>query len=82
MNHTFSAGEIGLIITIITHMIGTVWWASKMNTTMTFIKYEIENVRGELEKRDDQIRAIWDKIDVLQKDRRNAGREPGIPAGS
>ena len=67
MAHSFSVGEIALIISILVHASATIWWASKMNTTMTFIKLELERTRNELTKRDEQITAIWAKIDKLQQ---------------
>ena len=67
MAHSFSVGEIALIISILVHASATIWWASKMSTTMTFIKLELERTRNELLKRDEQITAIWAKIDKLQQ---------------
>lgn len=62
----FSTDQLTFLLAILTHAIATVWWASKTNTTITFIREELSRIRVELEKRDTQIAAIWNKIDRME----------------
>lgn len=61
-----TGGETAFIIAILTHAAATIWWASKTNTTMSFIRDELIKIRDELKERDSQISGIWRKIDLIQ----------------
>lgn len=39
---------LALIVTILLHAFASVWWASKMNTTMSFLNSSLENISKSL----------------------------------
>lgn len=57
---------IGLIGAIVIHAASTIWWASKINANVTFMRENLSQIRDELERRDVQIGAIWKRIDELR----------------
>lgn len=58
--------EQGVIVAILTHAAATIWWSSRINTTMAFVKEEIMRLNMELEKRDEMFKTIWKRIDELR----------------
>lgn len=59
--------EQGVIVAILAHAAATVWWSSRINTTMGFVKDEIVRLNKELEKRDEVFKAVWRRIDELRE---------------
>ena len=62
-----SGGQATIVIALFSHAIATVWWASKTNATMSFMREELVRIRKELESRDAQITALWNKYDLLHE---------------
>ena len=56
----------GLGVTVLAHMSSSIWWASKMNTTMEHIGKTLIRIDKELEKRDAQAQKMWERIDALR----------------
>lgn len=66
--------EQGVIVAVLTHAAATIWWSSRINTTMGFVKDEIVRLNRELEKRDKTFESIWKRIDELREAINNGGR--------
>lgn len=56
-----------IVIAILTHAVASIWWASKMTTTLSNINSTILRLDKELEKRDASINAIGGKLDNLRE---------------
>lgn len=54
---------LGVIIAILVHAFATVWWASKVSTTLGNILLALVKIDTEFEKRDAQISKLWEKVD-------------------
>ena len=57
---------VGLSIAIFTHAGASIWWASKITTVLDNQTNEFMRLNRELEKRDEQISAIWQRVDKLR----------------
>lgn len=64
---SFEITGIGLtvLISIVLHGFSSVWWASKITSEIWHINKSIDLLGKELIKRDDQISALWKKVDNL-----------------
>ena len=62
-----SGGQAAIIIAVLTHGISTIWWMATMSANLRTIREEITRLSEELGKRDNQIEAIWKKIDELKE---------------
>ena len=60
------ANNIAIVIAILSHAGATIWFASKLNTTVTGMGLSLSRIDKELEKRDAAIKAIGEKVDVLR----------------
>ena len=83
---TISEGSVVTIcLFLVFHMAGTIWWMSKIQTTLTFIGIQIADIMKTINdhekkyaekepvterfiKNEEQIKAIWVKIDKMQSD--------------
>lgn len=65
MNIQLGWSAIGVIVAILLHGAASIWWASKITTTISEFKNAFIKLDKELEKRDDQIRAIWKRVDAV-----------------
>jgi hypothetical protein len=71
---------IGVVIAILVHAAGSIWWAARMDTTLKFVKENLDKIADSMAKseasrysredaardfavRDQQITAIWNKIE-------------------
>lgn len=63
-----NTGLLAVIVTILSHAAASIWWASKVNNTLSNIADSLGRLDKELEKRDARITAIGSKLDDL-KDR-------------
>jgi len=54
---------VGVISAILVHAFATVWWASKVSTTLSNILLALVKIDSEFEKRDKQISKLWEKVD-------------------
>lgn len=54
---------IGVIIAILIHAFTTVWWASKVSSTLGNILSALVRIDVEFEKRDLQISKLWERVD-------------------
>lgn len=54
---------ITLAIGILVHAFGTVWWASKITTTLEGIAKSLSRIDKEFENRDKTMQVAWNKID-------------------
>lgn len=54
---------IGVIIAILIHAFATVWWASKVSSTLGNILSALVRIDIEFEKRDLQISKLWERVD-------------------
>lgn len=59
---------LGVIIAILAHAFATVWWASKVSSTLNNILLALVRIDSEFEKRDKQIGDLW-KISNLHGER-------------
>ena len=57
---------VGVVIAIIVHIIATAWWASKITTLVTMMSESLNKIDKELEKRDQQIAKLWERIDGIR----------------
>lgn len=55
----------GIIVAVLTHAAGTIWWASKINTTMSFIREDLAKATKRYEEQEKEIKALWRKVDDL-----------------
>lgn len=55
----------GIILVILSHAGGTIWWMSKVNTTLTFIREDFKSLDEDIKKKDSQVTTIWSKIDNI-----------------
>jgi len=53
----------GLFIAILGHAFATVWWASKVSSTLNNILLALVKIDSEFEKRDIQISKLWERVD-------------------
>ena len=53
----------GIIISILVHAFATVWWASKVSSTLNNILLALVKIDTEFEKRDAQISKLWERVD-------------------
>lgn len=53
----------GILVAIIAHAFATVWWASKVSSTLNNILLALVRIDTEFEKRDSQISKLWEKVD-------------------
>lgn len=71
---------IGLGLGMVGHLVATVWWASKITTTLEIVRANVtdmasdgkeyatkEEVAEKMISRDQQITAIWKKVDYLSE---------------
>ena len=62
----------GVIVAVLAHAAATIWWASKMNTTMGFIRIELEEMNKEGMKKHEQnqieLKAIWRRVDEMKSE--------------
>lgn len=69
---------VSLGVGLIVHLVSTVWWASKITTTLEIVRNNVkemlidgkqyatkEELAEKLTSRDQQITAIWKKVDYL-----------------
>lgn len=63
MTITLTWAAIAVIVAILGHAGFTIWHASRINTTVQSVGVSLERINDELKKRDDQISAMWKKID-------------------
>lgn len=69
---------VGLGLGLIAHLIATVWWASKVTTLLEIVRSNVntmmsdgkqnvtkEDLAEKLSSRDQQIAAIWKRLDSL-----------------
>lgn len=54
---------VGIVIAILVHAFATVWWASKVSSTLQNILVALVRIDSEFEKRDRQISKLWEKVD-------------------
>ena len=66
--------EQGVIVAILTHAAATIWWSSRINTTMGFVKDEMIRLNRELEKRDEVFKTVWKRIDELREEINNGSK--------
>ena len=57
---------VGVILAILSHGGFSIWWASRITTQMENIGLALTRMDRELEKRDVQIKALWEKMDSLK----------------
>jgi len=79
---SFDYQFITIAITVLVHAATSIWWASKINTTLDFQRDILKNINDALKLyeytkyskeeaakdfliRDQQVSAIWKKIDYL-----------------
>lgn len=55
---------VGLALAILAHAFATVWWASRVSTTLSNILMALVKIDAEFEKRDAQISKLWAKVDA------------------
>lgn len=55
----------GVILAILVHGAATVWWGSKMTTTMSFVREDLKSIASRIGDQDKEIRALWRKVDEL-----------------
>lgn len=53
----------GILVAIIAHAFATVWWASKVSSTLNNILLALVRIDTEFEKRDSQISKLSEKVD-------------------
>jgi len=62
----------GVVLAILTHAAATIWWASKMNTTLSFILKDMKRVSDEVLTRHTetqaQLKAIWTRVDEMREE--------------
>lgn len=66
MNIHVSYELVGLSFAIIAHSGATIWWASKITSSLDSLRQETSRLGRELEKRDEVFSAIWKRIDTLR----------------
>ncbi len=54
---------ITLIVAILAHAGATIWWASKVSSTLGNILSALVRIDVEFEKRDLQISKLWERVD-------------------
>jgi len=59
--------NLGIVIAILAHAAASVWWASKMDSTLKSVADSLTRIDKELEKRDVAIKAIGDKLDNIKE---------------
>lgn len=62
MGDTFVMFFVGLVLT---HGVASVWWASRVTTTLYFIRDGIRSINDKIMEHDKEIKAIWRKIDEI-----------------
>lgn len=55
-----------VVISILLHAAGTIWWASKVTSELGHISAELSRVTREFDKRDVEMRAMWKRVDELR----------------
>ncbi len=62
----------GVIVAILTHATATIWWASKVHTTLSFISKDLTRISAEIGSRDQafqtQIQGMWKRVDALHEE--------------
>ena len=56
--------SLGLVV--ISHLFGTIWWASKVTTILEAVNQTLLRLDKELEKRDERMDSVWKRIDELR----------------
>lgn len=59
-------GVITVSLAILAHGAASIWWAAKTQTTLQWIQRALADLRAELSKRDDQINALWRRLDEVR----------------
>lgn len=58
---------VAVSVAILVHAGSTIWWASKVTENIKFIVEKLDMLGRELNKRDEEFKAVWNKIDKLQE---------------
>lgn len=53
----------GIVLAILVHAFATIWWASKVSSTLGNILLTLVRIDLEFEKRDKQISKLWERSD-------------------
>jgi len=61
------ANNFGIVVAILAHAAASIWWASKMDSTLKVVADSLVRIDKELEKRDVAIKAIGDKLDNIKE---------------
>lgn len=57
----------GVILAVLGHAAGSIWWAAKVNSTLSNIAQALTRIDKELEKRDNSINSIGSKLDNIRE---------------
>jgi len=63
---TISISSGSIIIAVLFHAFTTVRWGARIEFSMIHLKDDVCKIGKELEKRDDQISAIWKRLDQIR----------------
>lgn len=66
MSFELLAGAVTMSLAILGHGAASIWWAAKITTQVANISASLIRFEKELEKRDNQIAALWQKVDSIQ----------------
>lgn len=56
----------GLVLAILAHAGATVLWAGRITEALRNVNLNLSRIDRELEKRDEQIAAVWKRIDAIR----------------
>lgn len=59
-----SAGSV--VGAVLFHAIMTVRWGTRIEVSMNYLQIELVRIGKELERRDDQIAALWKRVDQIR----------------
>lgn len=65
MNLELTWPAVAVVLSILTHVGFSVWWASKITAQIDTLVGSLTRMDKELEKRDVQISAVWKRFDSL-----------------
>lgn len=57
---------ISLCLAVLVHAVASIWWASRITTTVEGISKFLDKIEKEFEKRDSGMKAMWERIDEIK----------------
>jgi hypothetical protein len=71
MHGTIVTASVALGLYLVSHLIATVWWASKVTTSLHYIQDALEKslrtMEDEASKREAETRALWSSVRDIPK---------------